>query len=121
MIKAQCLKKVFLSIKGIYYQAEVMGQPVTWITPYQFTQQLPLDVDYKVMLTFLEFYDVLMKFVNFKLYQNINLNYPPDLHLDVESSQYHSYKAFLLKNTQSQEELDLQKEQEERFKISDQF
>ena len=28
---------------------------------------MPLDVDYKVMSTFLEFYLVFMKFVNFKL------------------------------------------------------
>jgi hypothetical protein len=28
---------------------------------------MPLDVDYKVMSTFLEFYVVLLKFVNFKL------------------------------------------------------
>ena len=60
------------------------------------------------MMTFLEFYDVLMKFVNFKLYQNINLTYPPDLNVEVESQEYHSYKAFLLKNTQSAEQLKLQ-------------
>lgn len=28
---------------------------------------MPLDVDYKVMTTFLEFYQVMMRFVNFKL------------------------------------------------------
>jgi pescadillo len=32
------LRKVFLSIKGIYYQAEVMDQVITWLVPYQFTQ-----------------------------------------------------------------------------------
>jgi pescadillo len=31
------LKKVFLSIKGIYYQVQIKGQLVTWITPYQFS------------------------------------------------------------------------------------
>jgi pescadillo protein len=34
------LRKVFLSIKGIYYQAEVMDQIVTWLVPYQFTQNV---------------------------------------------------------------------------------
>lgn len=32
------LRKVFLSIKGVYYQAEVFDQMITWLVPYQFTQ-----------------------------------------------------------------------------------
>ena len=32
------LRKVFLSIKGIYYQATIMGQDVTWVVPYDFAQ-----------------------------------------------------------------------------------
>lgn len=32
--------QVFLSIKGIYYQADIHGQTVTWITPYQFSQEV---------------------------------------------------------------------------------
>ena len=52
----QCFKKAFFSIKGIYYQVEIMGQQITWLAPYQFNQRLPFDVDYKVMTTFLEFY-----------------------------------------------------------------
>jgi hypothetical protein len=34
------LRKVFLSIKGVYYQAEVFDQTVTWLVPYQFTQNV---------------------------------------------------------------------------------
>jgi pescadillo protein len=84
----QCFKKAFLSIKGIYYQVEIMGQAVTWIAPYQFNQKLPFDVDYKVMSTFLEFYRALLRFVNFKLFTDLGLKYPPeslaqkDLYLD---------------------------------------
>uniref|UniRef100_G3TQC7 Pescadillo ribosomal biosis factor 1 n=1 Tax=Loxodonta africana TaxID=9785 RepID=G3TQC7_LOXAF len=37
IIAARALRKVFLSIKGIYYQAEVLGQPIVWITPYAFS------------------------------------------------------------------------------------
>jgi Pescadillo N-terminus len=31
------LRKVFLSIKGVYYQVEVQGETITWLAPYQFT------------------------------------------------------------------------------------
>ncbi|PKU31784.1 hypothetical protein llap_17910 [Limosa lapponica baueri] len=77
---------VFLSIKGIYYQAEVLGQPITWITPYTFAHDHPTDVDYRVMATFTEFYTTLLGFVNFRLYQSLNLLYPPkiDGQADVE-------------------------------------
>lgn len=34
------LQKVFISIKGIYYQAEVMGQLITWLVPYQFAHDV---------------------------------------------------------------------------------
>jgi pescadillo protein len=30
----QCFKKSFYSIKGIYYQVEIMGQNITWVAPY---------------------------------------------------------------------------------------
>lgn len=36
----RALRKTFLSIKGIYYQAEVMGETVTWVAPYQFMQKV---------------------------------------------------------------------------------
>lgn len=32
--------QVFISIKGIYYQAEVMGQLITWLVPYQFSHDV---------------------------------------------------------------------------------
>ncbi|XP_077163377.1 pescadillo homolog isoform X2 [Paroedura picta] len=79
IIAARALRKVFLSIKGIYYQAEVMGQLVTWITPYAFSHNHPTDVDYRVMATFTEFYTTLLGFVNFRLYQSLNLYYPPKI------------------------------------------
>src|SRR6266545_4800666 len=95
VIHLHALRKAFLSIKGVYYQAEVMDQTVTWLTPYQFTQnvgpsanpdftnvdnsQVPMDVDVRVMLTFLELYQTLLSFVFFKLYTDAGLVYPPPL------------------------------------------
>ncbi|XP_053135658.1 pescadillo homolog isoform X2 [Hemicordylus capensis] len=79
VIASRSLRKVFLSIKGIYYQAEVMGQLITWITPYAFSHNHPTDVDYRVMATFTEFYSTLLGFVNFRLYQSLNLHYPPKI------------------------------------------
>jgi hypothetical protein len=54
-----------------------MGQNVTWVSPYQFNQRLPFDIDYKVIGTFKEFYVALLRFINFKLYKDLGLNYPP--------------------------------------------
>uniref|UniRef100_A0A669PBQ2 Pescadillo homolog n=1 Tax=Phasianus colchicus TaxID=9054 RepID=A0A669PBQ2_PHACC len=79
VIASRSLRKVFLSIKGIYYQAEVLGQPITWITPYAFAHDHPTDVDYRVMATFTEFYTTLLGFVNFRLYHSLNLHYPPKI------------------------------------------
>ena len=34
------------------------GETITWLVPHCLTQLLPSDVDYRVMLTFLEFDEV---------------------------------------------------------------
>lgn len=85
----RALRKVFVSVKGVYYQAEVGGQSITWLTPHSTSQVLPSDVDYRVMLTFLEFYKTLVGFVNFKLYHDLGLRYPPllDVHLEQASNE----------------------------------
>ncbi|XP_072244091.1 pescadillo [Leuresthes tenuis] len=85
VIAARALRKVFISIKGIYYQAEAMGQLITWLVPYQFSHDHPTDVDYRVMATFTEFYTTLQGFVNFRLYHSLNLVYPPKLDSKTES------------------------------------
>jgi len=77
VIRAQALRKVFASIKGYYFQAEICGQSVTWLAPHQFSQELPPEVDFRVMLTFLDFYRAMVKFVNFRLYSEMGLAYPP--------------------------------------------
>lgn len=85
IITSRSLKKVFISIKGIYFQAEVLGQIITWLVPYQFAHDHPTDVDYRVMATFTELYTTLLGFVNFRLYQTLNLVYPPKLDMKAET------------------------------------
>ncbi|KAF8453154.1 Pescadillo N-terminus-domain-containing protein [Terfezia claveryi] len=77
IMRTQLLRKSFLSIKGIYYQAEVNGQDVLWLVPYKFAQNAPVDVDYRIMRTFVDFYQVLLGFVMFRLYTMEGLVYPP--------------------------------------------
>ena len=73
------MKKVFVSIKGYYYQAEIMGQLVTWVVPHSFAHDKPQNVDLKLMSIFVEFYTTMLGFVNFRLFHNLNLHYPPAL------------------------------------------
>ncbi|XP_012251511.2 pescadillo homolog [Athalia rosae] len=79
MIAAKALRKVFVSIKGFYYQAEIEGQTVTWIVPHHFSfePQSKNEVDFKIMATFVEFYVIMLGFVNFRLYHSLNMFYPP--------------------------------------------
>jgi pescadillo protein len=75
--KTKCLNKVFVSVKGFYYQAEVMGEKITWLVPHQFTQTVPREVDLRIMTTFVDFYEVFVRFALFKLYHMAGLRYPP--------------------------------------------
>lgn len=56
-----------------------MGQVVTWLAPYKFSMDVPVDVDFRVMATFVDFYVTLLGFVNYRLFQSINLKYPPQV------------------------------------------
>ncbi|KAI1318238.1 mRNA-binding ribosome synthesis protein nop7 [Mortierella claussenii] len=100
VLHTRSLRKVFLSIKGIYYQAEIKGQTITWLVPYQFSQDVPTDVDFRVMLTFLEFYQTLCGFVNYRLYSDVNLVYPPKLDLKLDEGGA-GMNALIIESTQS--------------------
>lgn len=80
--KERLIKKVFVSIKGVYYEASVKGQEVRWLIPFKFPTNIPSDIDFRIMLTFLEFYSTLLHFVLFKLYSDSNLVYPPPIDTD---------------------------------------
>lgn len=79
VIASKSLRKVFISIKGYYFQAEIKGQKVTWIVPhyYPFKPQSRQEVDFKVMSIFVEFYTIMLGFTNFRLFHGLNLAYPP--------------------------------------------
>lgn len=77
IIVSHSLRKTFLSIKGIYYQATIQGQDILWLVPYKFVQRVTGDIDFRIMGTFVEFYTTLLGFVNFRLYTSAGLIYPP--------------------------------------------
>jgi pescadillo protein len=79
VIQAQCLTKVFVSIKGTYFQAQIMGEKVTWIMGHQRSVGRTQDVDFKTLATFVDFYTTALSFINFRLYKSIGLLYPPKL------------------------------------------
>mmetsp|Transcript_34963 Transcript_34963/g.38679 ORF Transcript_34963/g.38679 Transcript_34963/m.38679 type:complete len:636 (+) Transcript_34963:106-2013(+) len=70
------ITKSFVSVKGVYVEAYINQSTLRWIVPHSFTQTMPDEVDYKVMLTFFEFHETLLSFVLFKLYNQLGLRYP---------------------------------------------
>lgn len=84
LIRTHSMRKSFLSIKGIYYQATIQGQDILWLVPYKFVQRTAGDVDFRIMATFVEFYTTLLGFVNYRLYTGIGLVYPPKFDLKSE-------------------------------------
>lgn len=77
--KERLIRKVFVSIKGVYYQASIRGEDIRWIVPYKFPENIPSDIDFRIMVTFLEFYSTLLHFVLYKLYTDADLVYPPKI------------------------------------------
>ncbi|ONH89774.1 hypothetical protein PRUPE_8G015700 [Prunus persica] len=97
------LRKVFVSVKGIYYQAEVKGQEVTWLAPHPLQQVLTDDIDFNIMLNFLEFYEALLAFANCHLYHSINVRYPPilDPRLEAVAADLYALSRYFDANSQS--------------------
>nr|GFB79814.1 pescadillo homolog [Tanacetum cinerariifolium] len=58
VIFAQDTIEHVISLDMLTGKAKVDGQKVTWLTPHAFQQVMSQDVDYKIMLTFLVFYEV---------------------------------------------------------------
>ena len=88
-VKTHSLRKVFLGVKGVYYEIDAPGQggdpvSVRWLEGYEFQQHVPHDVDFRILLTFLELYRTLLSFVMFKLYTEENLVYPPPMDTELD-------------------------------------
>lgn len=75
--EARCLRKVFLSIKGVYYQARIRGVNITWVVPWKFQTTVPKEVDITVMMTFWDMHSALLRFVMYRLCNDLGLTYPP--------------------------------------------
>mmetsp|Transcript_38523 Transcript_38523/g.44897 ORF Transcript_38523/g.44897 Transcript_38523/m.44897 type:complete len:688 (-) Transcript_38523:299-2362(-) len=80
------ITKSFISVKGVYFESAVSSDScppvnIRWIVPHAFTQHLPKDVDYRVMVTFFEFYETYLGFVLYKLYSDIGVRYPLEVDL----------------------------------------
>jgi pescadillo protein len=83
----RCLQKAFLSIKGCYFQASVCGQTITWLQPYKFNiDSGSADVDFRVLSTFLEFYQTHLHFVLYRLFTSVGLRYPPSIDARADSA-----------------------------------
>jgi len=87
VIESKALRKVFCSIKGYYFQAEIKGQTVTWVIPHSFGFVQPAEVDMRLMSIFVEFYTCVLGFVNYRLFHSLNLAYPPKLSTVTEAGE----------------------------------
>lgn len=89
VIATRALRKVFVSIKGYYFQAEIKGELVTWIVPhyYPYQPQAKDEVDFNIMSDFTYFYSYAAGFINYRLYQQINLVYPPKFVVSLDSDE----------------------------------
>lgn len=74
------LKYAFISVRGFHFEANIEGQSILWLIPHDFPIPIPpeSEVDFDVLLNFLELYEQLLKFVNTKLFIELGMKYPPE-------------------------------------------
>jgi len=83
VVHSRSLRKVFVTIKGIFYEVVINGVNIHWVTPFQAYVAAPVSKDLSILDDFLAFYVCFMKFMNYRLYMEQGLLYPPEvLHLD---------------------------------------
>lgn len=115
VINAKALRKVFVSIKGYYFQAEIKGELVTWIVPhyYPYQPQAKSEVDFRIMAVFVEFYTIMCGFTNFRLFHSLNLQYPPQFNVSLDSEQSHTNEDVFVSERIAALNIDLLKTVEE--------
>lgn len=94
IISSKSIRKVFISIKGYYFQADIKGQKVTWIIPhhYPFKPHSKAEVDFKVMSIFVEFYTIMLGFVNYRLYHSAGYTYPPKFRSEMSNDSEQNFQ-----------------------------
>ena len=114
---SQGIKRAFISIKGFYLNTEIMGVDIIWLVPFNIPQKLPFEIDYEVMTSFLELYQTTLKFVNFKLFKDLAIEYPPPL--DNVELPFFGYNSTTIRelqdNIKQQQSSDNKEEDEQDF------
>jgi len=77
-----------------------MGNEIVWLNPFNYPQKLTFEVDYSIMLSFLELYTSLLKFVNFKLFKDVGLEYPP--RMEFVDTPFFGLDSISIRNIQNQ-------------------
>jgi len=85
VILTHCLRRSFISVKGIYHQVEINGQFVTWIVPYHLRMETPSNIDFRVIESFINFYITLLQFVIDHLFHDIGLDYTWVLRINIKN------------------------------------
>ena len=70
--QSHSLSKSFISIKGFYHEAVVAGERIVWLMPHEYACKFPSGVQQYILISFLEFYVELMRFVLFKLRKDLD-------------------------------------------------
>ena len=85
--KSQTLTKAFISIKGYYFEALVKGERVRWLAPHEYASKFPSGVQQYILITFLEFYLELVRFVLFKLEHDLNKEVEERIRIEDEGAE----------------------------------
>jgi len=70
------------------------------------------------MMTFLEFYETLMKFLLFKLYQNLNMVYPPNILKNIVDEQNFTFSSVIFEQANTSSNLEAEVENN-KYQIDD--